>query len=103
MTYEVFNANLNDLLKINKQEDDFVDKLYPIFGSGAVELLDSITAISAATAIVERSMGDTEKILDYFIFKCCCDYDWFSYKTDTSITNSKDLYNYILKENKIKV
>lgn len=103
MTYEVFDANLNSLLEINKREDDFVDKLYPLFGSGAIELLDSITAISAATAIVERSMGDTEKILDYFIFECSCDYDLFSERTNTFVTNSKDLYDYILKENKIKV
>lgn len=99
-TKEWFLKEMNYFLLKKKENDEFIDKVYDLFGAQMADVIGQHQYETDVIYLIQDIIGDTNGWIEYFIYECDCNFEYLTEKikvdgVSVNITCLGDFYDFI--------
>lgn len=99
-TKEWFLKEMNSFLLKKKENDEFIDKVYDLFGAQMADVIGQHQYETDVIYLIQDIIGDTNGWIEYFVYECDGNFEEFNEKVEidgisTDVTCLSDLYDFI--------
>lgn len=100
-TKEWFLKEMNSFLLQKKENDEFLDRVYDLFGAHMADVIGQHQYETDVISLIQDIIGDTNGWVEFFIYECDCNFEWFNKKIEvdgisTNITCLSEFYDFII-------